>query len=494
MMHTPAEFAFNAAHRLLLGCASLLVARERRSDWLCEWQGELWHVRHATVTTERFSLRNEYACVKFCLGAYPDAWCLRRMSATPAFTVHRSAIECLAWMVLLVGVLAVIAHSLSGVTAETDTMHYRVRPGLLLIQEAGATGKAIPAVSRQVFDTWQSTRQRNFDALAYYRSTREEVALVDGRPLQLQVAHASANLLSLLDVPVLLTSRRATDAPEAVLSHKAWMRDFDGDPNIAGRRLRVGHQMIRIAGVAPSSSLSLPTDPDLWLLGATGPAADESTERGFVVAHLSVRGQEAFDLYGNYLPIAAAGDDPDQPSLVGVALYDQSTGISRIARFALLLALLALPAVVSVSLNESTFSAYRPSWKRQCVRGLFLTSKLVLVSAIAYYASVVLAYGFLEWYTPSAEFAQFMAGFVLSLLGLRWALLDQCHRCPVCLRHVAHPARVGLFSQTFLGWNGTEMFCAGGHTLLHVPALPTSWFHSPRWIYLDPSWQSLFTA
>jgi hypothetical protein len=37
------------------------------------------------------------------------------------------------------------------------------------------------------------------------------------------------------------------------------------------------------------------------------------------------------------------------------------------------------------------------------------------------------------------------------------------------------------------------MFCAGGHTLLHVPALPTSWFAVPRWVYLDSSWGVLFT-
>jgi len=32
----------------------------------------------------------------------------------------------------------------------------------------------------------------------------------------------------------------------------------------------------------------------------------------------------------------------------------------------------------------------------------------------------------------------------------------------------------------------------GGHTLLHVPAQPTSWFSDQRWLYLDSSWQFLF--
>jgi hypothetical protein len=28
--------------------------------------------------------------------------------------------------------------------------------------------------------------------------------------------------------------------------------------------------------------------------------------------------------------------------------------------------------------------------------------------------------------------------------------------------------------------------------LLHVPDIPTSWFSSQRWLYLDPSWSALF--
>jgi hypothetical protein len=30
--------------------------------------------------------------------------------------------------------------------------------------------------------------------------------------------------------------------------------------------------------------------------------------------------------------------------------------------------------------------------------------------------------------------------------------------------------------------------------MLHVPALPTSWFSAQRWVYLDPSWQFLFSC
>jgi hypothetical protein len=38
------------------------------------------------------------------------------------------------------------------------------------------------------------------------------------------------------------------------------------------------------------------------------------------------------------------------------------------------------------------------------------------------------------------------------------------------------------------------MMCVGGHTLLHIPALPTSWFDAQRWLYLDTSWEFLFVG
>jgi hypothetical protein len=45
---------------------------------------------------------------------------------------------------------------------------------------------------------------------------------------------------------------------------------------------------------------------------------------------------------------------------------------------------------------------------------------------------------------------------------------------------MAHPVEVGHPSQTFLAWNGTELVCERGHTLLHIPEIPTSWFDTQR--------------
>jgi hypothetical protein len=496
MMRSLLENLSYGAQRGLLSGAALIVAQDRRSDWRKEWRGELWHVRDETAREAAPVLNVEMERVRFCLGALADAWCLRGRFSMRVKPVHRPAFDCIVGLACALSLCALVARSLPGVRAEDDTARLRVRPGVVLIEDAESSSLPMAAVSPEAFRDWQKTRQRFFDGISYYRNASEQVAVDGGGTVTTQVARVSRNFFGVLGVPLLIEATQATKpgaAPEAVLSYRIWARDFKTNPAVMGRVLRIGGETVRIVGVAPSSSLPLPGDPGIWVLGSDGDRENAGNAKGFVIAHLSQRGRAAFAAHGDHIPVAVRGDDPDFASLAGVALADESKGPGPLAGFALFLAILALPAVVSVSLGESNYSAFRPSWKRQCMRWLFLAAKMTLVIAIAFYASMALAYGFTNAYSPTAELAQFAAGFVFSLLGMRWALFDQRHRCPVCLRHVTNPTRVGLASQTFLGWNGTEMYCAGGHTLLHVPALPTSWFQAPRWVYLDPSWGFLFT-
>lgn len=496
MMRSLLEYLSYGAQRGLLGGAGFIVARERRGDWRKEWRGELWHVRLQTARAAESLLRVETERVRFCAGAFADAWCLRdRFSIRPKLA-HGSARDCILWLACALCVCAVVARILPGVRAEQDAGRIRVQSGVILIQDADSSNLPVAAVTPDEFRDWQATRQRFFDGISYYRSTRELITVDGEDTMTTQVARVSTNFLALLGVPLLLQATQVAEldaTPKAVLSYGMWVRKFDANPAVIGHVLRIGAETLRIAGVAPSSSLRLPGDPEIWVLGSTGEQEHAGFGKGFVIARLSQRGRAAFAGHGGQIPIAVRGDDPDDASLAGVALADETKGPADLAGFALFLAFLALPAVVSVSLGESNYSAFRPSWKRQCIRWLFLAAKMGLVVAVAFYASLALAYGFTTAYSSTAELAQFAVGFVFCLLGMRWALFDQRHRCPVCLRHVTSPTRVGLASQTFLGWNGTEMYCAGGHTLLHVPALPTSWFQSPRWVYLDPSWGFLFT-
>jgi hypothetical protein len=161
--------------------------------------------------------------------------------------------------------------------------------------------------------------------------------------------------------------------------------------------------------------------------------------------------------------------------------------------FTLLLALLALPATTPLPLGEYPVQRHRLPPVIRFRRWLFLAIKLSLILPLVYFSSLDLAYAGLPVDSPSAQYMQIVSSFVGLLFALRWVLQDQRRRCPVCLRLLTNPARVGQAAQSFLAWNGTELMCSVGHGLLHIPELPTSWFSTQRWLYLDPSWSALFS-
>jgi len=137
-----------------------------------------------------------------------------------------------------------------------------------------------------------------------------------------------------------------------------------------------------------------------------------------------------------------------------------------------------------LSLGEYPVTANSPWRLIRLRRWLFLVAKVVLLLALIYIA----AFGLMA-FAPRMDRA---VGLLLNLLvwtsalAFRWVLRDQQRRCPVCLRLLADPVRVGRSSGYFLEWNCTELVCFRGHGLLYVPECRTSWFHEQRWFYLKP--------
>jgi hypothetical protein len=77
--------------------------------------------------------------------------------------------------------------------------------------------------------------------------------------------------------------------------------------------------------------------------------------------------------------------------------------------------------------------------------------------------------------------------------SLRWILHDQQRRCPVCLRLLTEPVRIGSASETFLEWYGAESACSRGHGLLQVPETSATYAGARQWLALDASWNDLFS-
>jgi hypothetical protein len=485
--------AFNSG---LLESASRLVPERRRREWKREWQAEVWHVRRAEAPIGSNGFYRERKVLVFCLGAFPDAWCLR--SENRRIDQFKPAPQGSAWqcLLLLAAVLAagyVLALRLPEVRAAMSSLRSGARPGSILIRQDAAKGPADPTLTFSRYQDWSWRKNRYFDGFAFYSLRREKVTAGSEAPSSWQVAEATANLFALLGLRLQVgDGDDVADGPwpGIILSNAVWRREFSANPGIVGSLVEVGRRRGRILGVAADRVWKLPGHPDAWLL-----EPDETIgadRRGQVVAHLTRQGRS--EMWADRVQITAHNGDHTEQDYLGIAIDEPSPLPWAIYRFSVLLALLALPAITSVSLGQYALSAHRPPWPRRTVRWVYLGAKFALLLLIAYFIPLDCAYWHASQQTFASEYAQLLVCFAICLWGARWALLDQRQRCPVCLKRVAHPAQVGLASRTFLAWNGTELMCTGGHTLLHVPSLPTSWFATQRWLYLDASWEFLFAG
>jgi hypothetical protein len=140
-------------------------------------------------------------------------------------------------------------------------------------------------------------------------------------------------------------------------------------------------------------------------------------------------------------------------------------------------------AIVTAGQSPRCRQTVRPNRLR---RGIFLLLKFALVQPVMLCGFVTMI-----WIGPVAGTALLLAQlayYALSFLTLRWVLLDQRNRCPVCLRPLTEPVRIGAPSQTFLEWYGSESACPCGHGLLQTSEMLSSYSAAPEWHRLDASW------
>jgi hypothetical protein len=146
-----------------------------------------------------------------------------------------------------------------------------------------------------------------------------------------------------------------------------------------------------------------------------------------------------------------------------------------------LLSSLALPAIrLAIGPGATRYSL---SWRNRLCRGIFMGLKIALLQPIMFGGFVVVCA------MPIANLA-FTASWILTF---RWVLTDQRRRCPVCLRLLTEPVRIGSASQTFLEWYGVESACSRGHGLLQTSEVPASYSAEPEWLALGNSWKTLFS-
>ena len=165
-----------------------------------------------------------------------------------------------------------------------------------------------------------------------------------------------------------------------------------------------------------------------------------------------------------------------------VRLADRSWGIAWIVALSFMLACVMVRATAMISNPPGGHPlSIGPR------RGLFLAAKTFLILPIIIFGSLDL--GSLG---KSLSPIFLHCAFIGSLFAARWMLADQRKRCPVCLRLLANPVRIGESSHILLEWHGTELMCRRGHGMLYVPEWPPIWTGRQRWLKLDPSWGGFF--
>ena len=368
----------------LLRAASFVVPGRQRAEWRQEWQSELWHVRRSCARMDGVSWPAEQRVLAFCLGAFQDALCLRRQGMSirlPHPTKQGSAAQCILALCIVMLAFYAIALLLPGVRAERNLMVGQVNPGLVMIQNAGYSDDTSPTIRPRQYRTWKARKQQYFDGFAFYRvesnSVSQESASAGSNAAAWGVAHASANLFVLLGLPLRFADpdRNAGDGlPSVILSEQLWTREFGANPHVAGTVVRVGTRRARIAGVAPNGFWKLPGKVDAWLLE---PEPESAGGAGYVIAHLTPAGEA--EKWAQCVHITVYGPDDSVDDLLGVSIEDYRPGPWSIYLFALLLALLALPAITSVSLGESSVSPQRTSWSRRLSRWSFLCAKIAFL-------------------------------------------------------------------------------------------------------------------
>jgi hypothetical protein len=480
-------------HLAILRAAGWLVPGEQRAEWFAEWESELWYVRQTRHREDRGRSSNP-GVTAFCLGAFQDAlWFWRNGPPRPARGLLRfeSPLQCL----LLLSVLA--AGSLFfafRVPVARDLIlpsPYRDAPELVMVSAHRHHAAPAPTIPIEQYQKWTNATQSRFRSLAFYQPFLAPIQIAGRHTTELSVARASEHLFDLLKIPIapaLPDPARRENRAALILSRPAWRKYFDGDPHIVGRALEVAGQPAVVSGVLDENSWRLPGQIDAWLLESPERLTRLPTHsRGFVLGHIrtSASHPRPRGLWHMSLPNEEGGfSDYDCVSLAERVQ-------NPLGAFFMMAVVTGLVLRVTPFLSLAKYSANRDSarWANRLCQWAFFSAKVALLLPIVILGALDLAYLIASIAVVHLEPPALAAGWILAV---RWVLRDQQQRCPVCLRLLINPVGIGQASHTFLGWYGTELMCAKGHGLLHVPEIPTSSSSPTRWIHLDPSWSGLF--
>jgi hypothetical protein len=299
-------------HLAILRSARLLVPAPQRAEWFAEWSAELCYIERAC----------ESRALVFCLGAYQDAFWIRRESPGRAL---ESPLQCFS-MLAIVALLSLLAAGRAALVSPFRDARGLVESSTVSVEQYESLYKPLPN-------------------LAFFQRIDRPVPEAR-RAALLSIIRGSRNLFDVLHIPV----QGPASIPTLILSREAWATCFGGDRRIIGRVLEVAGQRALVAGVIADDAWPLAGGIDAWLLDDTLPTLPGGSE-GFVVGRVT----------------AASGLSRWSPPARRLRNAFQTFA------FALFLGCIILPVTTSVALGAGT----RRQW-------VFLLAKVVPVLTILY--------------------------------------------------------------------------------------------------------------
>jgi MacB-like periplasmic core domain len=474
--------------------ASCLVPAGQRPDWRREWESEIWHRWQFLAHLDAWNKREALLLFRRSTGVFPDAfWQFAAQDSVQAHAREwiRSPWTCLG---ILASGLLVLAVLTFGIPATQNLFRIgtsQANRSLVFIWFHPVSGGGDEGLPADAVAAW-SARSRSLLAVAPFVTGHQSLHTADGRSVQPLLVRTQPDLFRVLGVKPALGKMPVSRG--VVLTHALWRSFFRGDIHQLGAKIRIGRDWYSVVAVLPREFRFLSRQPAAYLVQPFVPDGQQ-----MVVGRVRP-GVSEKSLDTELTRIAETACYYFFRSQLRYSFLSDAAWIPlRVFTVSILASGLLVLLVSRVPLRRLAELLKSKDKKAIARRVAFFCTKLALAGAVVFVAALewsrsesAVLYGSRD---PAAgPFLLWL--YILGTMGvLFWAIADQRARCPVCLKLLCFPVRVGCPGCLLLNWSGTELLCPEGHGLMHVPDLAPSWDEeAERWISLDDSWKDLFAA
>ncbi len=487
-----------AACTWLIRLASWVVPRARR---------DAWRRRRDTEASQYWSLLRERdpdvraaraKLVAFCRTAFRDAIQERFPIGDPRLQLKRivRSPACFFTLIpLLLLILTLATSFFSAVRTLYASLPYAGADRLVSCYQVHFLSLSWGVQSRYI-QPWQE-ESKTLASLAAYQVWRYQALLPGSSAEEMPGARVTSGFFRTLGVtPVLgrvFQPQDTTADPVVILSFEMWRKRFGSNPRVIGERIFLDGEQARVVGVLRrgfwyrSHHLQLWTllpdltrpDPATQLVGAVGRLRPGVTPDAARLELQDIAWHSSRFRGGAFRVVPLA--ESLRPGLQFI-LLSFAVGAGLAVGLALLQFLRSWLGRGDPRGQAVRYWIYFPAKTILLLGGLtVLWVELAAKNALALQLPSKFVFSLvIDW-----------ASILATLLVLRWTVLDQSRRCPVCLRRLGMPVTSGSWSSSLIEPASTELLCDMGHGALQVSDSFTTLGEIRRWIAMEDSWREL---